>query len=67
MSSSYIENWNLLVAQHSEFYNQPENKIQNLWEIYFSELFGFKKIPNEIETHGNFILALRTEKFPTLF
>lgn len=32
MGGSYIEDWNLLVAQHSQFYNQPEYKIQALWE-----------------------------------
>lgn len=50
MGGSYIEDWNFLVAQHSQFYNQPEYKIQALWENYFSEIFGFKKILNEIDS-----------------
>lgn len=66
MSSSYIENWNLLVAQHSEFYNQPENKIQNLWEIYFSELFGFKKILNEIETQRKLHIGSTDREIPDI-
>ena len=50
MGDNYIEDWNFLVTQHSEFYSQPECKIQNLWESYFSEIFGFKKIFNKIDS-----------------
>lgn len=66
MSSSYIENWNLLAAQHSEFYNQPECKIQRLWEDYFSEIFGFSRIFNEIESQRKLHIGATDREIPDL-
>lgn len=66
MSSNYIENWNLLAAQHSEFYNQPESKIQRLWEDYFSEIFGFSKIFNEIESQRKLHIGATDREIPDL-
>lgn len=44
------EKWNLLVEKHSGFYNRSECEIQNLWEKYFSEIFEFKTVLNEIDS-----------------
>lgn len=66
MSDSYIENWNLLVAQHSEFYNKPECKIQELWENYFSEIFGFKKIRNEIDSQRKLHIGSTDREIPDI-
>ncbi len=66
MGDTYIEGWNFLVAQHSEFYNQPECKIQNLWESYFSEIFGFKKIFNEIDSQRKLHIGSTDREIPDI-
>lgn len=66
MSGSYIENWNLLVSQHSQFYNKPECKIQNIWETYFSEIFGFSKIFNEIESQRKLHIGSTDREIPDI-
>ena len=66
MSGSYIEDWNLLVAQHSGFYNQPECKIQNLWETYFSEIFGFSKLSNEIDSQRKLHIGSTDREIPDI-
>ena len=66
MSGSYIKNWNLLVSQHSQFYNQPECKIQNIWESYFSEILGFSKIFNEIDSHRKLHIGSSDREIPDI-
>lgn len=44
------EKWNFLVEQHLEFSNCKECEIQEHWEKYFSEIFEFKTIFNEIDS-----------------
>lgn len=66
MGGSYIEDWNLLVPQHSQFYNQPEYKIQALWENYFSEIFGFKKILNEIDSQRKLHIGSTDREIPDI-
>ncbi|WP_296012121.1 hypothetical protein [uncultured Treponema sp.] len=66
MGGSYIEDWNLLVAQHSQFYNQPECKIQVLWETYFSEIFGFSKLSNEIDSQRKLHIGSTDREIPDI-
>ena len=44
------EKWNFLVKQHLDFSNCKECEIQERWEKYFSEIFEFKTILNEIDS-----------------
>lgn len=54
------------MAQHSEFYNQPECKIQNLWETYFSEIFGFSKLSNEIDSQRKLHIGSTDREIPDI-
>ena len=51
MSISAKEAWNLIVKRRNELYNALENKVQNEWETYLSELFGYSKVRSEICPH----------------
>lgn len=66
MGGSYIEDWNFLVSQHSQFYNQPECKIQNLWETYFSEIFSFSKLSNEIDSQRKLHIGSTDREIPDI-
>lgn len=45
------ENWNLIVREYRENFQKLEENVQNIWEIYCSEIFGYKKVLKEIITH----------------
>ena len=42
------ENWNLIVREYRENFQKLEENVQNIWEIYCSEIFGYKKVLKEI-------------------
>lgn len=45
------EKWNNLCKIHQSLMGEPESKVQNVWEIIFSEIFGYSKLLNEIDAH----------------
>lgn len=51
MSISAKESWNLIVKKRNELYNALEDKVQNEWETYLSELLGYSKTMGEICPH----------------
>lgn len=40
--------WNLIVQEHKNLYSALEEKVQERWETYCSEIFGYKKLLGEI-------------------
>lgn len=44
-----IEKWNLIVDEHHRLYSSLEEEVQNAWEMYCAELFGYKKLLHEID------------------
>ena len=44
-----IEKWNLIVDEHQRLYSSLEEEVQNAWEMYCAELFGYKKLLHEID------------------
>lgn len=45
------EKWNKICDYFDKFRTQPEERIQNLWEKFFAEIFGYSSLENEIDTH----------------
>ena len=63
---NYNENWNLLVEQHSKSYGCGECKVQKDWENYFSEIFGFKNLLNEIDSQRVLHLGSKDRAIPDI-
>lgn len=51
MSISAKESWNLIVKKRNELYTALENKVQDEWVTYLSELFGYSKVLGDICPH----------------
>lgn len=51
MNISAKESWNEIVNWRNKLINAPEIVVQNEWETYLSELFGYSKILGEICPH----------------
>lgn len=43
------EKWNLIVDEYPRLKDKPESEVQKAWEMYCAELFGYKKLLNEID------------------
>ena len=41
--------WNLIVEKYQQLYSSLESKIQTEWEMYCSDLFGYRKLFDEID------------------
>lgn len=44
-----IEKWNLIVNGYRDLYTSLESRLQNEWEMYCTELFGYKKLLHEVD------------------
>lgn len=45
-----IEKWNLIVDSYNSLYSSLESRLQVEWEMYCTELFGYKKLLHEIDS-----------------
>ena len=61
-----MEKWNLLVAERQSNINQDESTIENQWENYFLEFFGYSKIFKEIERQRHITLGSRETVIPDI-
>ena len=55
------EYWNYIVVQHEKNCNALESVVQEEWEGFFSEIFGYKKIWGEIDSKRT--IRLGTQKY----
>lgn len=50
ISDDIKEKWNYIVEKHNENYNRSETVVQRDWEAIFLEIFGYKRVNNEIQS-----------------
>lgn len=50
ISNDSQEKWNYIIAKRNENYTRSETAVQRDWEAIFSEIFGFKRVNNEIKS-----------------
>ena len=62
----YKEFWNYIVKQHEKNYNALEGVVQAEWENFFSEIFGYKKLFGEIDTHRNIHIGCGQRTIPDI-
>ncbi len=60
------EIWNLIVEKYNQYFNDKEEIIQKEWENYCSELLGYKKIFNEIDSQRKIFLGSRERVIPDI-
>ncbi len=63
---TYTEIWNYLVKCYNEDYNVSENIIQNKWEQYFSELFGYSRLFGDVDSHRNITIGSGQRTIPDI-
>jgi hypothetical protein len=45
------DKWNQICELHFKFYNSSEQIVQNIWENICSEILGYSRLENEIDSH----------------
>lgn len=63
---TYSEVWNYLVKCYNEDYNVSENVIQNKWEQYFSELFGYSRLFGDVVSHRSITIGSGQRTIPDI-
>lgn len=65
MDNNYF--WNIIVDSYQQNINAQESIVQNIWESFFVELFDYKKIFNEIESHRNLYMGSTSKVIPDIY
>ena len=63
---NYNESWNFIVKAFNEKFNSNESIVQKDWEIYFSEIFGYKRLNNEIDSQRNIAIGSSQRVIPDI-
>lgn len=60
------EKWNRICDYHEKFITESEEKIQNLWERLFAEIFGYSLLEDEIDSHRKIQLGSTERLIPDI-
>lgn len=58
--------WKKLCKIHQSLMGKTEQKIQDVWETIFSEIFGYSKLLNEIDAHRTMRLGSTERLIPDI-
>ena len=58
--------WNFIVNKHESDKNKDERVVQESWETYFSEFFGYKKLFGEIDAQRRVHIGSREREIPDI-
>lgn len=60
------EKWNLIVKEYYQYQNEREDTLQKRWEVYSSELLGYKRILNEIDSQRKIFIGSKERLIPDI-
>ena len=60
------EKWNKVCEYFENYRNEPEEKVQFLWERLFSEIFGYSLLDKEIDSHRKIQLGSTERLIPDI-
>lgn len=60
------DKWNLIVDRYKALYSELEAKVQSEWELYCTELFGYKKILGEIDSQRHLLVGSGNSIIPDI-
>lgn len=58
--------WNYIVNQYKKNYHSDEAVVQEEWETFLSELFGYKKVYGEIDSHRTLTIGSSQRAIPDI-
>jgi len=63
---NYKDLWNKIVSDYNTKQYALETTVQELWESYFSEIFSYKKIFDEINSQRNIPIGVNVRAVPDI-
>lgn len=60
------EKWNFVVKEYTELYSSLESKIQEKWDLYCTDLFGFRKLFNEMVAQKHLSVGANNTLIPDI-